>query len=150
MSCQMSTDGGWEYGRNFGQCHGGANTQMAIGLLFAILAALCGVAISRVLRTPLSLAPLSGLATVAVLTTWTTALGLPTVVRTGCVVAIALGGAAVIVESAPRLLASWRAVRVPAALMVIAVTIPALMLGLAFAGVAAPVSTHDGAFQVEA
>ena len=123
---------------------------MFVGLAFAALSVLCGVAISRVLRVPTSLAPVSGLATVAVVTSWATAINLPPSIRSGCVVALGIAGLGVAIMAAPRALATRRARRSQVALLAAAVAIPTVILGVAFAGVQTPVSTHDGAFHVEA
>jgi len=122
---------------------------MAIGILFAILAALCGLALNRGLRVPLSLAPLSGLAAVVVLASWSTAVGLPPGWRSGLVSVLALGGLGVAIAAVLRARPALRARWLPLLLLALSVAIPALMLGFAFAAVEAPVSTHDGAFHVE-
>src|SRR2546423_466827 len=66
---------------------------MVIGVLFCVLAVLGGLAIARVLRTPISLAPLTGLAAMAVVTTFTAWLHLPPAAGTALVVSAALAGA---------------------------------------------------------
>src|SRR5438552_16981608 len=81
---------------------------MFVGLAFAALSVLCGVAISRVLRVPTSLAPVSGLATVAVVTSWATAINLPPSIRSGCVVVLGIPGLGVAIMARPRSLAAWR------------------------------------------
>src|SRR5690242_21048043 len=68
---------------------------MLIGALFAILACLGGVAVNRPVRAPLSLAPFTGLAVIAVLTSWCARLGAPPV--TGSVLVVALAGLGAIV-----------------------------------------------------
>ncbi|HEX8967010.1 MAG TPA: hypothetical protein VF937_03960, partial [Chloroflexota bacterium] len=120
-----------------------------MGLLFALLVVLCGLALNRPLGAPFSLAPVSGLAGIAALTGLATALGLPPLVRTALVVTLALTGVAILGRQIPRVLAAARAARLPAMVLAVAVVIPALMLGASFAGIEAPVSTHDGAFHVE-
>src|SRR5947209_7203440 len=65
---------------------------MVITLLFAGLVLLCGLAVNCALRAPVSLAPFTGLASIAVLTTWCAAAGAPALVSTGLVVALALAG----------------------------------------------------------
>ena len=75
---------------------------MFIGLLFVCLAVACGLAVNRVLRVPLSLSPLSGLASMAVLTLWCSALGAPPLLGTGLVVVLALAGVATSVRALGR------------------------------------------------
>src|SRR5216683_4644877 len=126
---------------------------MVIGVLFAILAALCGVGVTRACRAPLSLAPVSGLAAIAVLTTWCARLDLPPLVSTLSVVGMAIAGLAVtgcalrVARSA--FASAVRKDLVTTLLLVAAMVIPAVLLGVAMASVDAPVSTHDGAFHVE-
>jgi hypothetical protein len=122
---------------------------MLIGLLFALLAVLCGLTITRVLRVPTSLAPLSGLASMVVMTTLTTGLRLPSVAGTALVVSAALAGLVSAALEAKQALTTRRASRLASVVVFASAAIPALILGLAFAGVEAPVSTHDGAFHVE-
>jgi len=148
---------------------------MFIGLVFVCLAVASGVAVNRALRAPPSLAPLSGLAAIAILTVWCSALGAPPLLTTGLVVALALAGVATSAwslrapapcdsaptarshparpgMSAPRPRVTWTSVstcRGPLLVLIVAAAIPALLLWAALAGVDAPVSTHDGAFHVE-
>lgn len=123
---------------------------MLMGLLFALLAILCGVAVSRAARAPLSLAPLTGLACIASLTTAATAIGIPPVLQTASTVCLGGVGLALLVKERTRLQAVARQERLIPVLLAAAVMLPTLMLGVAFAGLEAPVSTHDGAFHVEA
>lgn len=67
---------------------------MFTGLLLVCLAVASGLAVSRAPRVPLSLAPLSGLAAMAVLTVWCSALKAPPLLATGLVVLLALVGVA--------------------------------------------------------
>ena len=122
---------------------------MVIGLAYALLATLCGVAVQRGLRQSWSSAPLSGLAIIAVLTSWTTALHLPPLAGSSALVLLALAGLACAARALPSLMRNARACRAPAVLLVAATFTPALLLGTAFAAVEAPVSVHDGAFHVE-
>ena len=122
---------------------------MLFGVIFAVLVALCGVAVTRVARAPLSLAPLVGVAAVATATTWSTALGLPPLFRTLLVLALALAGLVIGARTGWRRLPEARSNTLALALMALALVVPTLMLGLAFSSVEAPVSTHDGAFHVE-
>ena len=123
---------------------------MGIGLLFAVLAMLCGLAITSGLRVHWSLAPFSGLAAMAVITSWCVRLGAPPFVSTATVAGIALLGAALIARDAvhsrklPKI-----GDRVTVAVLGAAVFVPWLLLGTVLGGVDAPISTHDGAFHVE-
>jgi hypothetical protein len=122
---------------------------MLIGVVFVLLALGCGLAVNRVLRVPWSLAPLSGLASVAVLAVWCGALGAPPVV--GAVLLVVLAGLGV-TPALWTMRKSWRGVvacRGPILVLAAAAAIPALLLGTALAGVDVPISTHDGAFHVE-
>jgi len=126
---------------------------MVIGVLFAVLAALCGVGVTRACRGPLSLAPITGLAAMAVLTTWCARLGVPPLVGTLGVVGLAIAGLGVagcalrVTRSAAVAVALRD--QVTTILLVVSVVIPTVLLGAAMASVDAPVSTHDGAFHVE-
>src|SRR5437667_3325450 len=122
---------------------------MVVGLVFAVLAVLCGLAVNRALGAPLSVAPFSGLACIAVMSSWCVAVGAPPAVSTGLVVVLALAGVGVVVCSFPGVTRVVRSERVTLAILAAAVAIPWLLLGLALVGVDTPVSTHDGAFHVE-
>jgi hypothetical protein len=122
---------------------------MVIGLLFAVLTLLSGLAITRLLRVATSLAPASGLASMVVMTTVTTWLGLPPLAGTALCVSAALAGLVVAALETKQALTSARVSRLTSVLLVASAAVPALVLGLAFAGLEAPVSTHDGAFHVE-
>jgi hypothetical protein len=122
---------------------------MLLGLLVPLLAVTCGLAINRALRVPLSLAPMSGLAAIAVIGVWCGASGAPPLVGTGLVVALALAGAITVLSSLRPTWAQAAACRGPLLVLALAAATPALLLGSAFAGADTPVSTHDGAFHVE-
>src|SRR5712691_2077084 len=122
---------------------------MLIGILFSVLAVLGGLPIARALRAPTSLAPLSGLATVGVLTTFAAWLRLPPVAATAIVASLGLVGAVQAGLGATYPSTSMRPPRLASALLIASAAVPALILGVAFAGLEAPVSTHDGAFHVE-
>jgi hypothetical protein len=115
-----------------------------VSLLFVALVLACGAALTRALRLPLNAAPLGGLAAIAVSTSWCAALGAPPLLSSGIVGAGALLGLASLVKSGRH-----AGPRVPLLILAISTLIPAAVLGTAFAGVEAPVSTHDGAFHVE-
>ena len=120
-----------------------------VSVFFVVLVLACGAALCRGLRLPLNVAPLAGLAGIAVLTTWCARLGAPPLLGSGLIVALAIAGLAGLLMSARLWAASAKAWRIPLVLLAISAAIPALMLGSAFAGIEAPVSTHDGAFHVE-
>src|SRR6266566_3602200 len=119
------------------------------GLLFAVLAVACGLGVTRALRVPLSLAPMSGLAAMAVIGVWCGAFGTPPQLGTGLVVMLALAGATTVLISLPSTWHNASACRGPLLVLALATAIPAVLLGTAFAGADTPVSTHDGAFHVE-
>jgi hypothetical protein len=121
-----------------------------VSVFFVVLVLACGAALSRGLRLPLNVAPLAGLAGIAVLTTWCARLGAPPMASSALVVALALLGITGLLVTARAAVATSRVSRVPLLVLAISAAIPALMLGSAFAGIEAPVSTHDGAFHVEA
>src|SRR5712691_3613510 len=120
-----------------------------VSLFFVVLVLACGAALTRALRLPLNIAPLAGLAAIAVLTTWCARLGAPPLVSSGLVVAGAIGGITLAARNTEvkKSISAWR---LPLLLLAVSAAIPAPMLGSAFAGIEAPVSTHDGAFHVEA
>lgn len=113
---------------------------MGLAVLLAGLCVLGGIAVVRALRAPLSLAPTAGLAVFSIVTTWSG--DLSTVAVGACAVA---GAVVAIRERECR-----TQMHVPGLLLGTATLLPLAMLGMAFAGVEAPVSTHDGAFHVEA
>jgi hypothetical protein len=126
---------------------------MWMGVLFAALAVLCGVAVNRAFRAPLSLAPFTGLAAMVVVTSWCSRLGAPPMAGTVGIVVLALAGASVALREGVRrrreLRCLLRQERVTLGLLAVAVIVPIGLLGAALASVDAPVSTHDGAFHVE-
>jgi hypothetical protein len=122
---------------------------MMIGLGFAALAALAGLAMVRALRVPLALAPTLGLATVAVVATWTASFGLPGVVRTGTPLGLAVVGFLIAARHLRTALSAASKNWTTFGLLALALVVVAAMLDFSFAGVEAPVSTHDGAFHVE-
>src|SRR5882762_7821287 len=73
-----------------------------VSVFFVLLALACGAAVSRALRLPLHVAPLAGLAGVAVLTTWCARLGAPPLLSSGLVVGGAVVGLTSLVLSARR------------------------------------------------
>src|SRR5579864_2528093 len=126
------------------------NTAMGIGLLFAVLATLSGLALTSGLRVHWSLAPFVGLAAMAVATSWCVRLGAPPILSSGVVVAMALLGAALAIREAVQIRKLPKlGDRVTVVVLSAAVIVPWALLGAALAGIDAPISTHDGAFHVE-
>ena len=76
---------------------------MLIGLVFALLAVACGLAVNRALRVPLSLSPLSGLASMALIAVWCGAAGAPPLLSTGLVSVLAVAGAVIALMSLKKL-----------------------------------------------
>src|SRR5258706_12273207 len=106
-----------------------------IGVLFACLVMACGLAVNRGLRMPLSVAPLSGLAGIAVLTASCAALRVPPVVTSAVVAALGLAGVTIGIAMSRRLVGEARSCRAPLLILTAAVALPALVLGSAFSGV---------------
>jgi hypothetical protein len=118
-----------------------------LGVLFALVALLLGWATCRGLRVDLAIAPAAGLALMAIVTSWGLAAGTP--LTPVLVMAIGLATAMAVAlhrtdHPKPTRRQLWTL-----ALLVLAAVLPALLLGVAFAGLGAPVSNHDGAFHVE-
>lgn len=123
---------------------------MLIGLICASVVLAVGMAAQRVLRMDVTLAPLVGLPCVAVVSTWCAILGAPPPTNGVLVVALALIGLLLSASRAvPAFRAVWRVCRWPAIAIVVATLLPVVVLGAPFAGLEAPVSTHDGAFHTE-
>jgi hypothetical protein len=118
---------------------------MFIGLLFALLAVAGGLGVCWALRVPLGVAPVVGLASMAVVSVWCDARGAPPLVGAGLIVALAVAGT---IAALPGTRGVY-ACRGPLLVLALAAVIPAVLLGAAFIGLDAPVSTHDGAFHVE-
>jgi hypothetical protein len=131
---------------------------MAIGILFAVLVVSAGFAILRCVQhakgvLALGLAPASGLALLAVISTWSGLSGLRSPLPGAAVLVIGLAGASLgfydrqsIVGAIRTLLREQRAA---SATLFIALLVPCLAVGVAFGGFQAPLSPHDGAFHVE-
>lgn len=120
-----------------------------VSVFFVALILACGAALARALRLPLNVAPLAGLAATAVLSTWCAAFGAPPLLSSGLIALFALLGLASVLTWPRAMLATIRPYRVPLLLLALSAAIPAILLGISFAGIEAPVSTHDGAFHVE-
>jgi hypothetical protein len=122
---------------------------MIVALGFAGLILLCGLTVHRTLGVPVSLAPFTGLASLAVLTTWCAASGAPPLISTGLIAAMAAVGLAMAAGAAGRAWHTVRSARLTSAIVLVSVAIPWLLLGAALAPLDTPVSTHDGSFHVE-
>src|SRR5258708_14734873 len=120
-----------------------------VSVFLVVLVLAGGAALACSLRLPLNVAPLAGLAGIAVVSTWCARLGAPPLVSSGLIVICAIVGVVVLAVSARQLTDTATRWRVPLLVLGISAAIPTLMLGSAFAGIEAPVSTHDGAFHVE-
>src|SRR5438445_6943516 len=116
---------------------------MLVALVFAGLVLLCGQAVTRALRAPVSLAPFAGLASISVLTTWCAAVGAPPLAGTGLVVGLAAFGSVTAGRAAGRAWIAARSAWLTTAIVAASVAIPWLLLGAALANLDAPVSTHD-------
>jgi hypothetical protein len=121
-----------------------------VSVFFVVLVLACGAALARGLRLPVNTAPLAGLAGIAVVSTWCARLGAPPALSALLVTGASVGVAIVLMSTRNADVQAARAWRAPALILAVSAVIPALMLGTVFAGVEAPVSTHDGAFHVEA
>jgi len=131
---------------------------MLAGPLFALVVLSSGYATLRVLglakgAASLGIVPGAGLAATLVISTWVGMSGGPPPAPGGLVVLCTLAG--IVLAFADR---EWlwhaargfvREHRPAAALLVAALLIPMLSMGVAFAGLQAPLSPHDGAFHVE-
>lgn len=109
-----------------------------LGLIFALLIVAVGLLVAGRHR---HLATVLGLGIVLPLCAWLPLVGVPPWVRGLAVVALAVAG---VIVSRPRPARS-----LTNGLLLIAVLLPAVLLGVAFAGIEVPVSAHDGAFHVE-
>ena len=97
--------------------------------------------------------PAAGLAVTALVGSWTGLLGLPAPIAGGLVLASSATGIGFLVIDRARL---WRdgctsvgEHRLAAALLSAAIVVPMVTMGVALAGLQAPLSPHDGAFHVE-
>ena len=131
---------------------------MPIAVALALLALSAGYAVLRTLRlnkgaAALGLAGPAGLATTSIVAAWAGLARVPGPLP-GCIL-LALGvlGLALLVRDRAGLARAMRAFsgdhRGAAVLLLAAVLIPSISMGVAFAGVIAPLSPHDGAFHVE-
>ena len=131
---------------------------MPIAILFALLVISAGAAVLRMFGlgkgvAAVGLAPAAGLAVLAIVSTSTGLLNLPPPLPGLAVLAIALAGASLTVRDRQTVAAASRALIAEQPLasgtLLLALVVPCVAIGLAFAGVQAPLSPHDGAFHVE-
>src|SRR5438445_681741 len=131
---------------------------MPIAILFALLVISAGAAVLRMFGlgkgvAALGLAPAAGLAVLAIVSTWTGLLNLAPPLPGLALLAIALAGASLTVGDRQTVAAASRALIAEQPLasgtLLIALVVPCVAIGFAFAGVQAPLSPHDGAFHVE-
>jgi hypothetical protein len=129
-----------------------------LGVAFSVAAVLAGVAVARALRLSLGLlrvglTPSLGLAGLAIATSWNTLLGGPPIAATLMVVALGGLGVGVLARDRDGLRVAPSRPGPPRrwlwATLGLSLALPALVGGVGFAGVLAPLSGHDGAFHVE-
>jgi hypothetical protein len=131
---------------------------MLAGPLFALVVLSVGYATLRVLglakgAAALGIVPAAGLATAVLGSTWVGIWGIARPAPGALVLLCSLAGIGLAVADRDWL---WRAIdgfvrehRLSAALLAAAILVPLVSIGIAFAGVQAPLSPHDGAFHVE-
>jgi hypothetical protein len=135
---------------------------MGLALLTWLLVTATGLASGRVLwpgrgLSRLGQAPAIGLAVLAVVSTWTSWLGLPAQWPAGLLLAasaagcaLAIGGVVVVVaRHSSKTSTSTPEDRLALALGLAAFALPIAILAITLGSVQAPLSTHDGAFHVE-
>ena len=129
-----------------------------VAIVFSLLALTTGYAALRGLGlakgvSALGLVPAAGLAVMAVVATWSGLLGAPPPSPGVLVLACSLCAVLLMLRERDVLLSAsagfLRQHRGAAALLTASAVIPMVSLGVAFAGVQAPLSPHDGAFHVE-
>jgi hypothetical protein len=131
---------------------------MVVAVLFCIAVTSAGLGVLRVLglsKGPLGLglAPSVGLAVLAIVSTWAGLLRIPppvpgALVGSICLIGLVLAALdAATTASAVRSLAREQAR--PLILLCVAMLVPLVVMGVAFANVQAPLSPDDGAFHVE-
>src|SRR5437879_1619716 len=113
------------------QCRGPALPMVSV--FFVVLVLACGAAMCRVVRLPLNVAPLVGLAGIAVLTTWCATLGAPPLLSSALLVTLGLFGLASSVKSVPQMVGGLRQHRIALLILVFSAVIPGIVLGTAFA-----------------
>ena len=130
---------------------------MVHGVILVVLVLGAGVGVLRVLGlggggAAVGLAPAVGLAVLTVVAMWCSAIGLQPPVPGLVLLAVACAGVlAWLLGGQYR--AAWATARCrygEVAWLIAALAVPIIVMGVAFHGVEAPLSTHDGAFHVEA
>lgn len=131
---------------------------MLVAIVFSLLVLSAGYAALRLLglakgAIAVGLVPAAGLAVTAVVATWSGLLRAPPPIPGILVVGCSVCGWAMVLRDREPLMGAMRGCvrqhRGAAALLAAGALIPVLSLGIAFAGVQAPLSPHDGAFHVE-
>src|ERR671933_772342 len=131
---------------------------MLVAIVFSLLVLSAGYAALRLLGLAKGamapgLVPAAGLALTAVVATWSGLLRAPPPIPGILVVACSVCGGVLVMrdhESLRRALGGFvRQHRAAAGLLAAGALIPIVSMGIAFAGVQAPLSPHDGAFHVE-
>src|SRR5262252_7517856 len=131
---------------------------MLVALVLTLLVLTAGYAALRLLglakgAIALGLVPAAGLALTAIVATWSGLLRAPPPILGMLVVACSVCGCGLVMRDRESLLSAVggfaRQHRGAASLLAAGVLIPIVSLGIAFAGVQAPLSPHDGAFHVE-
>jgi hypothetical protein len=129
-----------------------------VSLLFSIALIAAGSAVLRMLGLSkgvvgLGLTPAAGLAGLAVVCAWPALLGAPAPTAGALLLGLALLGIGLAARdrAAVRdaLRQGWRDQRAAVLLLTAALLVPAATMGVAFAGVVAPLSPHDGAFHTQ-
>jgi hypothetical protein len=130
---------------------------MAIAFLFALTVVAAGYAALRVLGVAkgalgLGLAPATGLAVLAIVSSWSVLFGAPPPLPGALVVLVAVVGTGLVVADQQIVLVRtlWRDQRLLLAVLVVATGVPFITMGIAFGGAEVPLSPHDGASHTEA
>src|SRR5258708_39545858 len=98
-----------------------------VSLFFVVLVLACGAALTHSLRLPLNVAPLAGLAGIAVLTTWCSAPGAPPLLSSRLIGVCALPGPGGPPVSARETVARAQAWRMPLGPLGTSAAVPQLM-----------------------
>src|SRR4051794_21893076 len=131
---------------------------MLIAVAFAFLALCAGYAVLRALHlnkgaVTLGLSGPAGLAITTIAAAWSGLGRAPGPLPGGILLALGLLGLALLMRDRTGLARTIRAFvrdhRSAAMLLLASLVIPVISMGVAFAGLAAPLSPHDGAFHVE-
>jgi hypothetical protein len=131
---------------------------MFVAIIFSLLVLSAGYAAARLLGSlkgavALGVLPVAGLAVTALVASWVGLLRVPPPLPGIVILACSLCGCLLAIRDRDSLLSAIggfvRQHRGAAGLLAAAALIPMVSLGIAFAGVQAPLSPHDGAFHVE-